>query len=245
MTKSPRKEKAKSSRPYHHGNLVEALVAVTVKIIEERGVEHVSVREAAKRAGVSPGAPFQHFRSKAALLTAVAEQAMGRLTQAVATAQSKADADNPIATLEAIGQSYLQWALDNPTHFEIINSRTLIDFEASESLRSQNAAIRQRMIELLTQARERGQLVEGLDFKSYCAYGAGPRLWPGAHGDRWPFSALASLRTAAAGHATCSSPVHRADNSVSGKVAKLRPPNPLPPWDSRSQPLTPPRRGGE
>ena len=163
MTKTPRKKKAKSSKPYHHGNLVEALVAVTVEIIEERGVEHVSVREAAKRAGVSPGAPFQHFRSKTALLTAVAEQAMGRLTKAVAAAQSNLDADKPIAVLEAIGRSYLQWALTNPTHFEVINSRTLIDFEASDSLRAQNAAIRQRMFELLTHARERGQLIEGLD----------------------------------------------------------------------------------
>ena len=163
MTKTPRKKKAKSPKPYHHGNLVEALVAVTVEIIEERGVEHVSVREAAKRAGVSPGAPFQHFRSKTALLTAVAEQAMGRLTQAVAAAQSKVDADNPIAVLEAIGRSYLQWALANPTHFEVINSRTLIDFEASDSLRTQNEAIRQRMFELLNHARERGQLIEGLN----------------------------------------------------------------------------------
>ena len=163
MTKKPAKRKAKISKPYHHGNLVEALIAVTVEIIEERGVEHVSVREAAKRAGVSPGAPFQHFRSKTALLTAVAEQAMGRLTQAVAAAQSSVDTDKPIAVLEAIGRGYLQWALTNPTHFEIINSRTLIDFEASDSLRTQNAAIRHRMFELLTQARERGQLIEGLD----------------------------------------------------------------------------------
>jgi AcrR family transcriptional regulator len=155
---------AKTTRrtSYHHGNLVETLIAVTVKIIEERGVEHVSVREAAKRAGVSPGAPFQHFRSKTALLTAVAEQAMGRLTEAITVAQSKADADQPIAVLEAIGQGYLQWALANPTHFAVINSGTLIDFEASDALRNQNEAIRQRMFELLNQARKRGQLNEGL-----------------------------------------------------------------------------------
>jgi AcrR family transcriptional regulator len=163
MTKKLAKRKAKTPKPYHHGNLVEALIAVTVEIIEERGVEHVSVREAAKRAGVSPGAPFQHFRSKTALLTAVAEQAMGRLTQAVATAQSNANADRPIAVLEAIGRGYLQWALANPTHFEVINSRTLIDFEASDNLRTQNEAIRQRMFELLSEARERGQLIEGLN----------------------------------------------------------------------------------
>ena len=163
MTKKPAKPKAQAPKPYHHGNLVEALIAVTIEIIEERGVEHVSVREAAKRAGVSPGAPFQHFRSKTALLTAVAEQAMGRLTEAVAVAQSNSDPDKPIDVLEAIGRGYLQWALSNPTHFEIINSRTLIDFAASDSLRTQNEAIRQRMFELLAQARHRGQLVEGLD----------------------------------------------------------------------------------
>ena len=163
MTRKPVKRNAKTPKPYHHGNLVEALIAVTVEIIEERRVEHVSVREAAKRAGVSPGAPFQHFRSKTALLTAVAEQAMVLLTKAVAAAQSNADADKPIAILEAIGRGYLQWALANPTHFEIINSRTLIDFEASDSLRTQNEAIRQRIFELLNQARERGQLTEGLD----------------------------------------------------------------------------------
>lgn len=156
--------KAKSPRRnYHHGNLAEALIAATVEIIEERGVEHLSVREAAKRAGVSPGAPFQHFRSKTALLTAVAEQAMGRLTQAVTTAQATADSHRPIAVLEAIGSGYLQWALANPTHFEIINSRTLINFEASDSLRTQNEAIRQRMLDLLTQARVQRQLIEGLD----------------------------------------------------------------------------------
>lgn len=163
MIKAPRKTKTKNAKPYHHGNLAEELIAVTVDIIEERGVEHVSVREAAKRAGVSPGAPFQHFRSKAALLTAVAEQAMDRLTQKVTEAQSGADAKRPIEVLEAIGWGYLQWAIANPTHFEIINSRTHIEFEASEKLRTQNEAIRQRMFELLAQARDNGQLIECQD----------------------------------------------------------------------------------
>lgn len=163
MIDTARKKKSPNSKPYHHGNLAEALVAVTIEIIEERGVEHVSVREAAKRAGVSPGAPFQHFRSKTALLTAVAEQAMGRLTQAVAEAQSKISADDPLSVFEAIGRGYLQWALANPTHFEIMNSRTLIDFEASDSLLAQSDAIRHRMFDLLNQARERGQLIDTLD----------------------------------------------------------------------------------
>lgn len=163
MTKTADTGKAGHPKRYHHGNLVEALIAATVEIIEERGAEHVSVREAAKRAGVSPGAPFRHFRSKTALLTAVAEQAMDRLTKAVVMAQSKVDGADPVMAFEAIGQGYLEWAIANPTHFQIISSRTLIDFDASESLRDQNEAIRLRMIDLLTQAQQRGRLAPDTD----------------------------------------------------------------------------------
>ena len=155
-------KKRATLKPYHHGNLAETLIAVTIEIIEERGVEHVSVREAAKRAGVSPGAPFAHFSSKTALLTAVAEQAMGRLTQAVVDAQHDSG-DDPLQKFEAIGDGYFRWAIDNPTHFEIMNSRTLIDFEASESLLSRSDAIRHRMFELLMEARDQGLLLEHLD----------------------------------------------------------------------------------
>jgi AcrR family transcriptional regulator len=184
MAKTPRKTKAKNAKPYHHGNLVEELIAVTIDIIEERGVEHVSVREAAKRAGVSPGAPFQHFRSKAALLTAVAEQAMDRLTQKVTEAQSAADATHPIEVLEAIGWGYLQWAIANPTHFEIINSRTHIEFEESEKLRTQNEAIRQRMFELLAQARECLDLSHVVLAARALVYGLARTLIDG-HFHRW------------------------------------------------------------
>jgi AcrR family transcriptional regulator len=164
MTKTTDTGEAGHPRRYHHGNLVEALVKATVEIIEERGAEHVSVREAAKRAGVSPGAPFRHFPSKTALLTAVAEQAMDRLTDAVAKAQSKVADANPVAAFEAIGQAYLEWAIANPTHFQIISSRTLIDFAASDRLRDQNEAIRRTMVDLLIQAQQHGELAPDADF---------------------------------------------------------------------------------
>jgi len=164
MIKTADTGEAGHPKRYHHGNLVEALITATVEIIEERGAEHVSVREAAKRAGVSPGAPFRHFRSKTALLTAVAEQAMGRLTEAVAKAQSRVDSADPVLAFEAIGQGYLEWAITNPTHFQIISSRTLIDFDASVSLRDQNDAIRRKMIDLLTQAKQQGRLAPDTDF---------------------------------------------------------------------------------
>lgn len=151
-------------RPYHHGNLVEALIAAAIDIIEDSGVERLSVREVAKRAGVSPGAPFRHFSSKAALLTAVAEQAMEKLVAAVDAAQARVGADDPLGGIEAIGRGYLDWAISNPTHFQIISSRTLIDFDASSRLRESNEAIRQRMIALLEQASSEGRIADGLDF---------------------------------------------------------------------------------
>lgn len=152
-----------ASDRYHHGNLVDALVSATVAIIEERGVEHVSVREAARRVGVSPGAPFRHFATKTALMTAVAEQAMNRLKASVDAALGATQAEAPLARLEALGAAYLGWALQNPTHFEVISSRTLIDISSSDGIQRANDEIRGIMVQLLEQARKDGTLAPAVD----------------------------------------------------------------------------------
>lgn len=175
---------------YHHGNLTEALLATAVALIEEKGVEALSVREVAKRAGVSPAAPFRHFRSRNALITAVAEQAMGRLTDSVRTEmQATGDAD-PISALRGIGRAYLRWAHANPTHFQVISSRSLVDFHNSPRLVAENEAIRQAMAELVHRARQSGQLREGLDAEDLMlalrafVYGVA-RMWIDGHFREW------------------------------------------------------------
>lgn len=150
-------------KPYHHGNLVPVLIETTITLIEEIGVEKVTVREVAKRAGVSAGAPFRHFKSKSALMTAVAEQALERLFEAVRSAQDPELQDDPLAQLEQIGLGYLTWVRDNPTHFQIVSNRKLIDFPGSELSNNLNAQIRVNMVELLTRARDNGQLAPELD----------------------------------------------------------------------------------
>ena len=185
----------KPGNRYHHGNLREALIAATIALIEERGVEHVSVREAAKRAGVSAGAPFRHFPTKAALMTAVAEQAMTRLRSMVDAGLAIAS-DQPLERFEAIGRAYLDWALQNPTHFQIISSRTLIDFNASESLRRDNDTIRRVMEDLLTEAARRGLLAPDIDFASLVlsarafVYGLA-RMYIDGHFPEWDTSGVA------------------------------------------------------
>lgn len=151
-------------RNYHHGNLREALMLAAIKVIEEDGLEHFSLRTVAKRVGVSAGAPFRHFASKTALLTTLAEEAMLLLRSHVEQAIGELEDDDPLMIFEAIGRGYLRWAIGYPTHFRIISSRSLIDFYGSALLVDTNEEIRQLMINLLNDAKMRGILREDLDF---------------------------------------------------------------------------------
>ncbi len=146
---------------YHHGNLRAAMIAATVALVEEAGAEGVTVREAARRAGVSSGAPFRHFPNKTALMTAVAEEAMGRLRTAITAGLDACAADDPRAQLAAMGRAYFTWVLDNPTHFRVISDRTLIDFDGSASLRADNAALQASMTGIIADAQGRGLMRPG------------------------------------------------------------------------------------
>ena len=152
--------KAESRGPtsYHHGNLREALIDAAVQLVEEGGPENVSVREVAKRAGVSPGAPFRHFSSKTALMTAVAEQAMSRFRAEITNAVDNVATDDPIERFAAVGVAYLRWAIRNSTHFQIISTRSLIDWDSSESLRRDNEAVRVLMEGAMVEAQRRSML---------------------------------------------------------------------------------------
>ncbi len=143
---------------YHHGRLREALIEATLQLLEEGGPERVTVREAGKRAGVSSGAPFRHFPTRMALLTAVAEQAMGRFRAEIDVALAQANADDPVARFRAVGTAYLRWALSNPMHFRVISDRSLVDLDGSEIFRRHNAEIQRLMDELLADAQRRGLL---------------------------------------------------------------------------------------
>ncbi|MCB2130501.1 MAG: TetR/AcrR family transcriptional regulator [Rhodobacteraceae bacterium] len=186
---------ASSSSPparagYHHGNLVEALLAAAIALIEEKGVEALAVREVAKRAGVSPGAPFRHFASKTALLTAVAEQAMTRLTASVRAELDAVGQTSPLEALRAIGRGYLGWALANPTHFQVVSSRSLIDFHGSPVLVEENEAIRVIMADLIARAMREGRLRPGIDTEDLMfsarafIYGVA-RMWIDGHFPEW------------------------------------------------------------
>jgi AcrR family transcriptional regulator len=161
----PAENPAEEERGYHHGDLRHALIAAAAELIEEQGLDAVSVRALARRLGVSPGAPFRHFQSRTALLTAVAEEAQDRLLEAVAQARRQALEGDPLSVFRSIGEGYLRWAFANPTHFQVISTRAVIDYD-SPALRQRNDALRLTMSQLMESAASQGHLRPG-DVENY------------------------------------------------------------------------------
>jgi len=110
-------------RRYHHGNLRTALIAAAEDILRERGATGFSLREAARRAGVSAGAPAHHFGDARGLLTAVAAGGFARLARQLRTASEGAPPDR----LAAIAAAYLDFARENGALFGIMWLRDLLD----------------------------------------------------------------------------------------------------------------------
>lgn len=105
---------------YHHGNLPQALLAAVAAIIRQRGVGGVSLREAARRVGVSHAAPAHHFVDKAGLLAAFATQGFRRLREQTEQARLSAPAAMPAERLRAVGVAYVLFAAANAEHFRVM-----------------------------------------------------------------------------------------------------------------------------
>ncbi len=103
-------------RGYHHGNLREALVQAAVTLIAQHGPAGFTVAEAARLAGVSPGAPYRHFRDAEALLAEVARQGFERFADALARAWNDG-APDPLRAFEAMGRAYLGFARNDSAYY--------------------------------------------------------------------------------------------------------------------------------
>jgi AcrR family transcriptional regulator len=111
-------------RAYHHGDLRRALLDEALALAAERGPSALNLREAARRAGVTEAAPYRHFRSKEALVAALAEEGFAALLERVRAALRRAPAA-PAARLSALGVAYLRFALERPAHFRVMFGRDL------------------------------------------------------------------------------------------------------------------------
>jgi AcrR family transcriptional regulator len=107
---------------YHHGNLRRALLEQAAEVLRESGVAGLSLRDLARRSGVSHGAPARHFPDKAALLTALATDALERFQGALLGGMADAG-KSAIDRYRAIGMGYVRFAVEHPAYFRLIASR--------------------------------------------------------------------------------------------------------------------------
>src|SRR6185503_3184160 len=94
---------------YHHGDLRAAMLAAASKIVEKEGTTGLSVREAARRAGVSHNAPYRHFPDREALLAAVAAEGFRELGERLKD-----------RTGRELGEAYVRFALEQPQRFRLM-----------------------------------------------------------------------------------------------------------------------------
>jgi AcrR family transcriptional regulator len=111
---------ARGDKPYHHGNLREALLETAFRLVDSDGVDAISMRALAREAGVSSAAPFRHFADKQVLLDAVAEEAAAELERKLD--EATAECSDALTQFRAMTVAYVRFAAEHPALFDLIHS---------------------------------------------------------------------------------------------------------------------------
>jgi AcrR family transcriptional regulator len=163
-------------RAYHHGALRQQLLEVTEKIILEQGVEGFTLREAARRAGVSPAAPAHHFKDARGLLTAVALLGFREFGAALEKADA-AGASDPSRRLREQALAYVRFALERPARFQLMFRPEKLDTEDEEFKR-----VARHSYEVLENAIRAATGVPAAQPVAGSAYGLLLAVWSLVHG---------------------------------------------------------------
>jgi AcrR family transcriptional regulator len=145
-------------KPYHHGHLQEALLRTAIELIAEVGPAGFTLREVARRAGVSHNAPYRHFPVREDLLAAVAAQGFRELTQAMLNAsrhQSKA-----LGRLKRAGLAYVEFALRRPEHFTVMFDAPISKHQTPELAEAAEQGF-EVLVRLVKSCQEERQLPSG------------------------------------------------------------------------------------
>jgi AcrR family transcriptional regulator len=124
---------SRGPRGYHHGNLKEALIRAALELIARKGPAGFTFAEAARSAGVSPAAPYRHFRDRDDLLIDIARRGFDQFTQALTRAWEEGGPD-PFSAFERIGRAYLEFARTEPAYYSAMFEAG-VPLDASPELR--------------------------------------------------------------------------------------------------------------
>ena len=111
-----RKEQRRSERGYHHGNLKEALLQAALGLIAEKGAAGFTFADAARMAGVSPAAPYRHFRDRDELLSSIAQRGFEQFEALLTQAWDDGRPDT-VTAFERVGKAYLAFARNEPAFY--------------------------------------------------------------------------------------------------------------------------------
>jgi AcrR family transcriptional regulator len=126
----PKKIRRPEPKPYHHGDLRRALIETALQLVSEEQDWTFSLREVARRAGVSHRAPYNHFPEKLDLLAAVAAVGFDRLHDGLVRAT--AGIDDPEALVDVICRTYVHLGLENPALYRLMFGPVLSDTGAGD-----------------------------------------------------------------------------------------------------------------
>ncbi|MDE1992734.1 MAG: WHG domain-containing protein [Rhizobiaceae bacterium] len=132
-----------SPRPYHHGDLKTALLAEAENILEKEGIQALTLRAAARAAGVSHAAPKNHFDDLTGLLSELAATGFARFGKALAAAMAEAG-DDPRQRIRAMGLGYVGFAKAHPGLFALMFRSEMLDGQRP-ALRDGISAARQSL----------------------------------------------------------------------------------------------------
>src|ERR1700689_1533481 len=111
-----RKEQRRAERGYHHGNLKEALLQAALGLIAEKGAAGFTFADAARMAGVSPAAPYRHFRDRDELLSSIAQRGFEQCDAQPPAGWDEARPD-PVRAFERVGKAFLGFARQEPAFY--------------------------------------------------------------------------------------------------------------------------------
>ncbi|HBS05342.1 MAG TPA: TetR/AcrR family transcriptional regulator [Leptospiraceae bacterium] len=147
-----KQKEEKESRPYHHGDLRNALIESAVDILREEGFHGLTLRKTAARAGVSHSAPYRHFPSKEALIAEISRMGFAELTARGQKYISRfTDAGD---RLKAYGFAYVEFAAENPTHFRIMFGQTELNPEEYPELKETGEGSFYLLLELVVECQK-------------------------------------------------------------------------------------------
>lgn len=143
---------------YHHSDLRRALLDAALQALADR--KDISLRDVARRAGVSHTAPYRHFSDKEALLAAVAEEGFVAFGEYLRKAKESLE-EKPLQALEATGVAYIRYAIEHPTHYRVMFGQNLHNCADYPALLDASTATFEILVDIIQAGQTKGAIASG------------------------------------------------------------------------------------